>query len=108
MANLERQASGIYRTRVFYAGKQRTLSLRTKNQKSAENLLKGIENALWRLKTGNADLPDGVDAWEWIAAGGKAATKPTRSHTFSELVDHYRQALPEGAKADTTRLGEGR
>jgi len=106
MAILERQASGIFRTRIFFAGEQRTLSLRTRDEKTARGLLKGIENAIWRLKTGNADLPAGANAWDWVTAGGKIAVKPTRGHTFSELVEHYRQSLPEGSKAASTRQSE--
>jgi hypothetical protein len=106
MAILEEQPSGVYRTRIYFAGRQRSVSLRSKDKKTARALLSGIENALWRLKTGNADLPPGMDSWDWVIAGGKSTARPTQSHSFAELVVHYRQALPEGAKADSTRQGE--
>jgi integrase len=97
---------GNYRIRISLDGKQYSFSTGTKDPEAAEIAANNIKTAAWLYKTGSANLAPGVDALDWIRAGGKTPERLTNSPTLHGLIEHYRNHVPEGAKAKSTRKGE--
>lgn len=97
--------NGLFRTRVFHEGKQYLISLKTTRKGEVEGAVKLIEAGLWKLKTGQATLPQGVTLAEWLLSGGRI-TRASENHSLEELIESYQRNLPEGAKQPATLEGE--
>lgn len=102
MAMLTLPASGIYRVRFRYNGRNYYRSLETNNQKTATTMAGAIDETLALLKMGKIVIPEDVeDAGAWIVSGGKVTAKPKvkEVHTLKDVVDDYFASTPAGAKS---------
>ena len=111
MASLELDpASGRYRVRFRYAGREFKRSARTKHRRVASSVLGQVEETLRLLRLGMAEVPEKVDVGDFIVSGARTrrerAAPSTRVRTLADLFRVYQQELPTGAKESRTLEGE--
>ncbi len=109
MATLEHDlASGRYRVRFRYGGRQFKRSLKTQDEDKAKITLDRIEEMIALLERGLVEMPPNVDPGQFIVTDGKLVKKPVveKVVTLSDLFDRYREMLPEGAKETSTTTTE--
>ncbi len=105
MATLKQdKASGIWRVRFRYLGRQFFRSCETTDDKIANQVLTRVDETLGLLKTGRLTLPpdaDGEGVGDFIVSGGKVTSKPTikEAHPLKQVVADYFASIPAGAKA---------
>ena len=105
MATLDILASGAYRVRFRFGGKQYFRSLETDNDKTAAGMLASIEETLGLVKTGRLTIPSDVeDVGAFIVSGGKVTAKPKakETHPLKGVVTAYFDSIPAGAKASNS------
>jgi integrase len=95
MASLD-QKNGVFVIRFRYGGKQFKKSLRTRDETDADGALHLVQHTLYRLTTGQLEIPPGVDPGDFIVSGGKmtapppAADPPTApSLSLAALIEKY-------------------
>ena len=110
MASLEIDpASGRYRVRFRYQGREYKRSLRTQQQHVALSTLGQVEETLRLLQLGLADLPPTVDPGDFIVSGARSRRERLPQSPVKKLADLfqiYQQELPPGAKEERTLEGE--
>lgn len=112
MANLYQASSGAWRIRFRFSGRQYYRSLDTSDGKRALRIKGQVEETLELLKRGRIALPEGATADEagmFIMSGGRIAKEPTAStkgRSLKKVTGLYFEALPEGAKADSSLCTE--
>lgn len=94
--------TGTYRYRPVLNGKQIFCHLDTTNEREAIALAYNIDRAIFDYEHGLRVVPDGVSVLDWVRSGGTKQATTDEQHTFSELVESYRDSVPRGAKADST------
>jgi len=104
-----RQKNGIFHVRFRYGQRAYKKSLRTRESADAEAAKNLVEFTLFRLKTGQLQVPEGVDAGDFVVSGGTLSPPPEEQQSpprisLRELVDQYR--ADQDHKADTTRYTE--
>lgn len=96
MAWLELKPSGFFHI-VFRLGNQKVKrSLKTKNRRTAEGRLAGVEATLQVLESGRLSVPEGVDIVSFLLSDGRLSKSivPTPVLTISALVARFIEALP--------------
>ena len=91
MANLGRKGD-VYVARFRYQGKEYKKSLKTTSLVDARAAMHGVEQAIHRLVTGMALIPQGVDPGDFILSGGTLKQAPSRRAnvpSITALVDDY-------------------
>ena len=95
MASLD-QKNGVFVIRFRYGGKQFKKSLRTRDETDADGALHLVQHTIYRLTTGQLEIPPGVDPGDFIVSGGKmtapppAADPPTApSLSLAALIEKY-------------------
>jgi hypothetical protein len=108
MANLYQNASGVWRIRFRFLGRQYYRSLETVNETEARGVKAVVEETLSLLKRGRLTLPEGAgpdEAALFIISGGTIAKRPVVSSapkTLKKVSDAYFAELPDGAKAEAS------
>lgn len=108
VANLRRNAAGVWLIRFRFSGRQYYRSLDTTEEKKAQGIKAQVEETIGLLKRGRLSLPEGVtadDAGVFVLSGGKATKQPrvsSAAKTLKEVSDACFAALPEGAKAGSS------
>jgi integrase len=99
MANLG-QKQGIYHIRFRFRGKEYKKSLKVRDKRTAEAAKNLVELIIHRLLTGQATIPEGVDAGDFILSGGtllppaepdEAVPRPPPPST-NTLIDQYKES----------------
>ena len=112
MATLKQNtASGIWRVRFWYSGRQFFRSCETTEEKVANQVLTRVEETLGLLKTGRLTLPsnaDGEGVGDFIVSGGKVTAKTTikETHALKQVVADYFASTPTGAKSENSLATE--
>ncbi len=91
MANLGRKGE-CYVARFRYLGKEYKKSLKTTSLADARAAMHAVERAIHGLATGMLQVPDGVDAGDFIVSGGslrRAAVRRSAAPVVRALVDDY-------------------
>jgi integrase len=95
MASLD-QKNGVFVIRFRHGGKQFKKSLRTRDQTDAVGALHLVQHTIYRLTTGQLEIPPGVDPGDFVVSGGKviapppAADPPTApSVSLAALIEKY-------------------
>jgi hypothetical protein len=105
MATIYRdKASGQFRIRFWFAGKQYHKSLDTGDEVKAASMHKHIEETLHDIVRERLTLPADADFWEFVRTGGRRAGKVEVAEvvTLSDLFDRYERGVPKGALDDGT------
>jgi integrase len=103
MASLDRHASGAYRIRFRFGGRQWYRSLETDDEQEARQIQSRIERALHLLKTGDISLPAAAapeQIWIFLRSGGRVSGEydvPV-GVTLADAIDRYFANIPAGAK----------
>ncbi len=91
MANLGRKGD-VYVARFRYQGKEYKKSLKTTSLVDARAAMHGVEQAIHRLVTGMALIPQGVDPGDFILSGATLKQAPSRRANVPSilaLIDDY-------------------
>ena len=102
MANIN-QKNGVFHIRFRYGGQQYKKSLKTTNQTDAEMALRSIERAIHNLTTGVLQVPENIDAGDFIVSGGTLRQAPRKRKVVPSLkavIGDYLTA--QYGKADST------
>jgi integrase len=107
MAWLEKRGNK-FRIKYRHAGRNESCRLKTGDHREAQVCLARFEENFRLFERGRLELPPGADLGIFLLSDGKlnhraTAAKPT---TLGELIDHYLNNHPEGAKEATTRYTE--
>lgn len=110
MASLARDpASGRFRVRFRYDGREYHRSLYTREPRAAQAGLGQVEEALRMLQLGLIEMPTGVDAGLFIVSGARARREmraASKVQTLADLLRVYLEELPPGSKEERTLDGE--
>ena len=100
--------SPYYRIRFRHDGRNVSRSLKTSDKRRARALCSQVEETIDLVSRGRLVIPAGVDALEYILAGGQPATKVTQPQTVSltDLFKTYEENLPVGRKEESTLVSE--
>lgn len=94
MANLGRKGK-IFLVRFRYDGKEYKKSLKVRDLQEAEAARSLVEVSIHRLHTGQIQIPDGVNAGDFIVSGG-TARKPKsiriQAKRIDEVISEYLEA----------------
>jgi integrase len=96
MASID-QKNGIFVVRFRHGGKQYKKSLRTSDKTDADGALHQVQHTIYRLTTGQLEVPPGVDPGDFIVSGGKLTAPPLAAKppvaaprvTLVELIEKY-------------------
>jgi integrase len=94
MASID-QKNGIYVVRFRHGGKQFKKSLRTSDKTDADGALHLVQHTIYRLTTGQLEVPPGVDPGDFIVSGGKLTSPPPAPEpapstiTLGGLIERY-------------------
>lgn len=105
MAHLERDpACGVYRVRFDFGGRSFKRSLKTTNERVAMGMVARVEETIYLIERGRIELPPHADPGIFILSDGKLHEKivAPKLWTLQELLTHYQENLPEGAKQPST------
>ncbi len=108
MAWLEKR-SDRYRINYRMGGVKQQVSLKTEDEREARASLHRFEENLRLLERGRLELPAGADLGVFLLSDGKLNHRPVveKPLTLKEMLDHYVEKHPEGAKEASTRYTEG-
>jgi integrase len=71
-------------------GRQYSATLRTKSEREAERRIGPIRDAIYRVESGQLDVPPGVKPRDFVLAGGRAAPERVdHTATIADLVRAY-------------------
>jgi integrase len=100
--------SGRYHVRFRYAGVPYKRALGTAVEGEARAALVRINDTVKDIKRGRLQVPDGADPGLFIVSDGKIEKKPEAPalRTLADLFRIYEESLPNGAKEDSTLIGE--
>src|SRR5688500_17415287 len=99
--------NGNFSVGFRYAGMAYKRSLKTRDERAAESLLKRIEANLHDLENGRLEFPQGADLLTFLLTDGRKATaKPVRLVTLKQVADRLHSNLPAGAKESNTLYTE--
>jgi len=106
VASLEHDsASGQYRARFRFAGREYKRSLRTSEYKEAKALLGRIDYTVRLIERGELEIPISADPATFIVTAGKKTGESASSAgplTLKQLFDTYTDKLPAGSKEEST------
>ena len=106
MASIEKDpASGYYRIRFRFEGRQYQRSLRTKAKAEADGVLARVQGTLRMIARGYLRVPVDADAGLFIISDGRVANHPKATPatpTLGELFQHYFRHIATGAKEEST------
>lgn len=105
MASLEQQTSGgRYRIAFRLGGRKFNRTLKTENAREADGVLHRLEENLLLLERGRLSIPPEADPITFLLSDGRLEQKPVLTIPLSlkELLDCYRQHLPDGALESNT------
>ena len=95
MASLD-QKNGVFVIRFRHGGKQFKKSLRTRDETDADGALHLVQHTIYRLTTGQLEIPPGVDPGDFIVGGGKMTAPPPAvdpptapSPSLAALIEKY-------------------
>ncbi len=102
--------SGNYFIRFRYGGSSFNRSLKTDIRREANAVRGRVEETILLLERGRIEMPHNADPAEFILSDGKRLGKPVKPkiRTLSDLFRVYNAELPDGAKEETTLVGERR
>ena len=110
MASVERDpASGNWRIRIYFQGKQYFRSCDTTDERAARTILGTVEETIGLVKRQRLTIPDDTeDIAEFLMNGGKVTEKAQKVErkTLKEVIDAYFAAIPSGAKEANSLLTE--
>jgi integrase len=104
MANLGTK-NGVFIARFRFNGKEYKRSLKTSNRKAAEGAMHRVEDVLHRLAVHSIAIPDGIDAGDFIVAGGTLTAPVSRAQpqivpTLQEVIKEYADNLGHLAESN--------
>ncbi|MBI5760018.1 MAG: site-specific integrase [Planctomycetales bacterium] len=105
MASIEQQIhGGNYRIVFRCGGRKFSRTLKTNDPHEADAVLHRLEDNLRLLERGRLTIPSEADTITFLLSDGRLEHKPTlaTSLTLRDLVDRYRQHLPDGALEPNT------
>ena len=102
------KTSGRYRIRFDFGGVEFKRSIKTKQRKTALGIQARVEETFRLIEQGRLEIPTGADPAAFIFSDGKFTAKPVvqRPVTLGDLIERYRQSIPEGAKESNTLTPE--
>ncbi len=105
MASLENRKDGGYRIVFRHSGRKFSRSLATKSERTAKAALARFEDNLHRLKIGTLTIPQGADLVTFLLSDGTLHQSPKSLSvvTLSELLDSYKNDLPDNSIEENTR-----
>jgi len=111
MASLHQHTDGTWRIRFRFGGKQFYRSLETSSEKEAGELKATVDRTLRHLNEGVLSLPPDAspeDVWIFLRTGGKLSKRFSIAggKTLGNVVKAYFDALPPGAKEDSSLVTE--
>ena len=98
------EASGRFRIRFDYGGREFKRSVKTRDEGVAQGILRRVEDIIWLLEQGRLEMPPDAEPGHFILSDGRRNDKPLvqKPLTLDDLFTLYRKALPEGAKEANT------
>ncbi len=103
----KRKQADVAHVRFWFHGRKYFRSLKTTDEAAAKSKLWKATETLRRLEQGDLQLPEDCthdDAFDFIISGGKprSRSKLVEKITFERVAGDYFDALPEGAKEDSS------
>jgi len=111
MASIDQDSkSGSYFVRFRYGGVLFRRSLKTKDRREANAIRGRVAENILRVQQGWLDIPPDADPGIFLLSDGKRNGKPEKPkvRTLGDLFKVYNEELPEGAKEESTLIGERR
>jgi hypothetical protein len=105
MASVKRDTkSGIFRVQFWVGDRHFTKSLKTTDQKTADSMMRIIEETLYDLDRGKVALPKNADLWEFVKTGGKRgqAFEAPKRFAVKDLFGWYFEKQPPRGKEVNT------
>lgn len=100
--------SGKYRIRFRFQGIEFKRSIKTRNEREAETILRRVDDTIRLLERGRLELPSVADPADFILSDGKYSRSRSQKKTarLKGLFATYNDSVPEGAKEANTLKGE--
>ena len=111
MASIDRDSkSGNYFVRFRYGGVLFRRSLKTKDRREANAIRGRVAENILRVQQGWLEIPPDADPGIFLLSDGKRNGKPEKPkvRTLRDLFKVYNEELPDGAKEESTLVGERR